>query len=93
MLLSLTGLHVEAGNVVEVISVELSSKDVERCPDHAGGMRMAGCRQETEDGGLVPLLANGVEDIEGVATLVLCIFAAKIYYLGIENVKVVLPWG
>lgn len=82
MLLSLTGLHVEAGNVVEIVSVELSSKDIERCSDHTGGMRMAGCRQETEDSGLVPLLANGVENIEGVTALVLRILATKIYCSG-----------
>lgn len=40
---------------------------------------MTRCRQKTEDGGLVPLLANSVEDIEGVTALVLCILAAKIY--------------
>jgi hypothetical protein len=79
LLLLLTGFHVETGNVVEVVSVELPSKDVQRCPDDTGSMRMTGCRQKTEDGRLVPFLANGVKDIEGVATLVLCILTTKIY--------------
>lgn len=77
----LTGFHVKASNVVEVVSIELSSEDVQRCSDHTGSMRVAGCRQETEDGGLVPLLTNGVENVKGIAAFVLCILAAKIYCL------------
>ena len=77
---SLTGLHVETSYVVEVVSIELSTKDIECGSDHTRSMRMARGRQETQDGRLIPFLAIGMEDIEGVAALVLCILAAKIYF-------------
>jgi hypothetical protein len=74
----LTGLHVKACDIVEVVIVELSSKDVQSCSNDTGSMRMTGCRQESKNSGFIPLFANRVADIEGIAAFVLYILAAKI---------------
>ena len=74
----LTRLHVKGRNVVEVVRIELSAKDVHGRANDAGRVRVAGCRQEAEDRGLVPFLANGVQHIQRVAALVLHVLAAKV---------------
>lgn len=75
----LTGLHVKGDNVVHIESRELSTSDIHNSANDTGSMGVTRCRLEALDGGLVPFLAAGVEDVEGVACLALCVLATKVY--------------
>lgn len=74
----LTRLHIKRANVVEVVLIELSTKDVHGRADDTGSMRMAWGWKQSLDGGLVPLLAHRMEHVERVAALVLEILSSEI---------------